>query len=196
MSVSTWSTPAHRTAAEIGALLLEPLHQLALVPGAAVILRGPRRIPGSYLLLALAFAASWVGDSLSGIMGGSWVPLYGWVPVQMLLALFAVEADLWRWVAIPIMVGLVPISIVLTYPGPEILIMVLGSGCLMLVTKGRFRWPIFLYFGIGTVMYIVMVMGSEFITFWYGYQAARVAGIMAFVALVFTHRRAVDGVHC
>ena len=179
---------------EPSALVRELTHQVGLVPGAAVILRGPKRIPGSYLLLALAFACSWVGDSAARMAGGSWAAFYWWVPAQMVLALFAVETDRRRWMAIPILVGLIPLSVLLTYPGPEVLIMVLGSGCLILVAREPFWWSIFLYFGVGSAIYIQMVMGSEFLTFWYGYQAARAGGILIFVALVFTHGRATDGV--
>lgn len=168
-------------------VITEMTHQLALVPAATVLVRGPTRMPPAFIYLAMAFAVSWVGDSLAGMMGGSWAAFYGWVPVQIILALFAVEVDRRkRWLAIPPIAALIPLSIHFSFPGPEVLIMTLGSVALVVMAKGPLRWPVLIYFGIGTALYVPMVMGTDFMQFWYGYQASRLGSILVFVALVLT----------
>lgn len=168
-------------------------HQVALVPAVCVLVLWAKdlpRMPASYVLMALALATSWVGDSLAFLMGGSWAAFYGWVPVQIALAFLAVETDPWRRaVGAPLLCALALWSFVLTFPGPEILTMGIGSLAIVLLAKGPLRLPAYLYFGIGTGLYLVMVLGSNFMDFWYGYQASRVGAIAVFVMLAVKQRQ-------
>lgn len=169
---------------------LHVAHLIALVPGIVVICHYPRRLPSSFKLLAMAFAISWVGDLVAKNTGGSWAGFYVWVPVQMYLAFFAVELNEWRRVAAfaPLAV-LIPLSVWLTFPGPEVLIMVVGSTAVVLLAKGDMRWPVYLYFGFGTLIYFPMVTGSHFMDWWYGYQASRLGAFIVFVSLLIRNQR-------
>ena len=132
----------------------EALHLAALLPVFALIVR-PRE---GFVLLGLAFAASWVGDWLNQLMGGTFVAFYLWVPLQIGLAFLAVEEGYRRRiVAFAVLLMLVPLSIILSYPAPEVLVMALGSVAVVLLAKGDLRWPVYLYFGAGSALHLLMV---------------------------------------
>ncbi len=161
-------------------MFVELAHQSALLPVVAVLLWRPS---WPWSLLALAWAVSWIADSMAWATGGSWAALYVWVPVQVGLVLLAV-ADEWdraKVLALVVFAGVV--SALVSYPDPEVLVIALGSAAIVMLAKGRLRWPLYLYFGSGTVLYLMMVSG-EFMTYWYGYQASRLGAFAVFVALV------------
>ncbi len=162
-------------------MFVELAHQSALLPIAAVLLW---RAPALYSLVALAWAVSWVADSMAWATAGSWAALYVWVPVQVGLVLLALvdEWDRVKVLALVAFAGLV--SALVSYPDPEVLVIALGSAAIVMLAKGRIRWPLYLYFGSGTVLYLMMVSG-EFMTYWYGYQASRIGAFVVFAALVF-----------
>ncbi len=152
----------------------------ALVPAIALIVKGPTKLPSSYLLLSLAFAVSWVADSVAWALGGSWGALYIAVPIQIGLVLMAVTDR--RMLALGVL-GVLAVASMLTFPGPEILVTVVGSTALLVLVRGEMFWPVYLYFGLGTILYMMMVTG-EFTQYWYGYQASRLGAFAVFVALV------------
>lgn len=162
---------------------MEPLHVAALIPAFALVARGPVRLPGAFMLLALAFAASWVSDSVSFFLGNSWAGDYIVVPVQIGLVLMAVTEH--RLLALGLLACLALLSAALTFPGPEVLVMTVGSGAIVLLVKGSLSWPVWLYFGLGTALYLLMVGSGDFGTYWYGYQVCRLGAFATFVALLW-----------
>lgn len=165
--------------------MLEALHLAALVPALALLLRGPTKLPTAYLFLALAFAVSWAGDSLGWFLGESWaVAMYVWVPVQVGLVLLALVDKRDRSKMLALVLCAAMVSAAVSYPDPEVLVITLGSTAIVLLAKGNLRAPLYLYFGVGTLLYLMMVSG-EFMTYWYGYQAARLGAFVVFAALVF-----------
>lgn len=145
----------------------------------AVLAFKPRE---GFALLALAFAASWAGDWLNVLVGGSFQAFYVWVPVQIALAFLAVEQDYDRRVACACaLLVLVPASVVLSYPAPEVLVMAVGSAAVVLLVKGELRWPVYLYFGVSSFFHLVMVAGAwEYIG---AYHVSRLGAFAVFVAL-------------
>ncbi len=166
-------------------MALELLHQAALIPALAVVVFRPR--DAGALLIALAFLTSWVGDAIAWGLGGAWAGFYAWVPVQVAFALAAVLKAQDRVLAI---VGLVVVSlysIVLSFPGPEVMVIALGSVVIVWNMPHRFRWPLGLYFGCGTAFYLAMLAG-DFMTFWYPYQVCRLAAFGSFGVLMFREK--------
>ncbi|KKM08187.1 hypothetical protein LCGC14_1726370 [marine sediment metagenome] len=164
--------------------MIEPLHMAALVPALALVVRGPSALASSYLLVALAFGVSWVGDSVAWALGGSWAALYMWVPVQVGLVLLALVDGWDRPKLLALVLCAAALSAAVSYPDPEVLVITMGSTAIVLLAKGDLRAPLYLYFGVGTLLYLMMVSG-EFMTYWYGYQASRVGAFVVFAALVF-----------
>ena len=121
---------------------MDLLHQAALVPALVVVWTRPRE-SGAWLL-ALAFAASWVGDSIAWYLGGSWAGFYGWVPVHVGLALLAVlDRRDWLFAAAGLILASC-YSALLSFPGPEVLVITLGSVTLVSCVSGPMRWPVYL----------------------------------------------------
>ena len=163
--------------------MLEALHLAALLPALALILRGPTRVPSAWLLLAMAFSASWVGDSLSWAFSGSWAPCYAWVPAQIGLVLLAVTKR--SFPALGMVFVLSVLSVALTFPGPEILTTAVGSAAVCALVREPLRWPVWLYFGAGTACYLMLVATGFDMAYWYGYQAARLGAFAVFIALLW-----------
>jgi hypothetical protein len=162
--------------------MLEALHVAALLPALALILRGPDRVPSAWLLLALAFATSWVGDSLAWAFGGTWAAFYVWVPIQIGLVLLAVTE---RAIAFGVLLLLAVLSALLTFPGPEVLVIAVGSAAVCALVRGNLTWPVWIYFGLGTACYLIMVRDGFDMAYWYGYQAARLGAFAVFCALLW-----------
>ena len=163
--------------------MAEALHVAALLPAFALILRGPTHVPSAWLLLAMAFSASWVGDSLAWALGGSWAAFYLWVPVQIGLVLLIVTER--RVLALGLLLLLAVLSALLTFPGPELLVIAVGSAACCALVRGDLTWPVWLYFGLGTACYLMMVREGWDVAYWYGYQAARLGAFAVFVALLW-----------
>ena len=136
-----------------------------------------------FLLLGLSFAASWGGDLLARfVFGGGFQAFYLWVPVQIFLAFLAVERDYRRrWIGACALLVLVPLSVALSYPAPEVLVMAVGSAAVCLLVKGELRWPVYLYFGVSSLLHLVMVAGAwEYIG---AYHTSRFGAFAVFVAI-------------
>lgn len=174
-------------------MLLEVLHQAALVPLLAVLLLRPPE--PEYLLIGAGLGVSWVGDSLAHYAGGSFVPSYFWLPVQIALVLAAfppggtsrLASGLWTGVGCSV---LAVASASLTAPGPDRLVTIAGSVAILAVARDELRLPLYLYFGFGTVCYLLMVerIRGDVIPAWSLYQTARVLAFVAFIWLVWSRR--------
>jgi hypothetical protein len=146
-----------------------------------------------FMLLGLALAVSWLGDILNRVaFGGSFEGFYIWVPVQILLAFLAVEEGYRRrLLGVCVLLLLLPISIVMSYPGPEVLVMAVGSYAVVMLATGDLRWPVYLYFGASSALHVLMVWslaaGNPVMTdepAWFAYQGFRFAAFIVFVGLV------------
>lgn len=174
-------------------MLFEVLHQAALVPLLAVLLLRP---PGpEYLLVGAGLAVSWVGDSLAHFAGGSFVPSYFWLPVQIALVLAAFPPEGGDRTTWGVVVGIAAVVLALasarlTAPGPDLLVTIGGSLAILVLAKGGLRVPLYLYFGLGTVCYVLMVerVRGDAIPAWALYQVARVLAFVAFLWLVVRRR--------
>lgn len=172
--------------------LLEVLHQMALVPLVAVLLL---RREGDLLFVAAGFAMSWVGDSLAGAAGGSFVPSYLWLPLQIGLVLAAFppgEGFRGAWAVIVIWGAavLAGVSYWLSAPGPDLLVTVVGSVTILAIATGDLRLPLYLYFGLGTVCYVLMAerVGDGWLPAWWLYQGARALAYTAFLVVILRRR--------
>jgi hypothetical protein len=175
--------------------VIELLHQAALVPLVVALIYG-RRCPVPHRLLALAFAVSWVGDSLAHYASGSFMPSYFWLPVQFTLALAAFPPAQgvrlsWGLLMLATMMGLAVFSAALSAPGPDLLLTIVGSVVLLAVARLDLRLPVFLYFGFGTVCYVLMMSSrgyDGYLPAWALYQGARMAAFAAFLVILIRHR--------
>lgn len=169
--------------------MYEIAHQIALLPIAAVLLRGWSRVPESHRWMAAAFAVSWVWDSVIGWAGGGWETAFLFLPLQIGLAIAAFRPE-WLLEALVVLYGL---SLAGMWVGPpDIAVSVLGSGAVLwLAFRTRaLRWTTGLYFGVGTLAYLAMIAVPEdaFMRAWYGYQGARGAAFGVFIAGLYTQR--------
>lgn len=172
----------------------EVAHQAGLVPLVALILFA-WKAPHAYWILAAAFALSWVGDSASHFYRGSWDPSFLWLPIQLSLAVAAFRgtgsATLWSAVAIAAVA-----IIAQAFPGQghDWPIILVGSALVLAFARGPLALPARIYFGVGTLAYLVMVANLDAlragdVRLWYAYQSCRLATYLAFVGAVVYQRR-------
>ena len=180
-------------------LISEAAHQASLIPLLPLLLVfmwGGKILP-AHLLVAIAFFMSWIGDSFAFFFNGMWDASYFWLPVQMGLMLLAMK--LHRVLVLWAIAFATLLSFSVSFPGPELVITLLGSAGVLYLVRGPLTLPGYLYFGGGTVMYLAMVgrIGSEhFMGAWYGYQAFRLSAFVAFAVVVLhSHRNAYGRAH-
>lgn len=170
----------------------EALHQAALAPLAVLLVLHDRQLLARYGLVAVAFSLSWFGDSLATLFGGSWNAAYLWVPLQIGFVLFGLVKEKVYREFIPWAIALTACtSLALSYPGPEVFVIVTGSVAIMALAWGKLSVPLYIYFGLGTVCYLGMVtqLNGHFMPMWYGYQTCRLAAYVAFAWIVTAERR-------
>jgi hypothetical protein len=172
-------------------MIFEIAHQMDLVPLVAVALVSRRRLVSPVAwLLACAWLVSWFGSSLQHFAGGLWWPSYVWLPVQLGLVLAAFKPE-----RLPLIAGalaaLAVVSALLTAPGPDVLLTLVGSVGVLVLARGRYVLPVFLYFGVGSVFYLLMIqrVGDGFTPMWLAYQGSRAAAYVAFLAFLLLRPR-------
>lgn len=163
-------------------IAVEVAHHIALIPVLAVL--KVRQVPPAYRWVAFAFAVSWVADSAIYFGDGTWMLDYWWVPVQMGLALMAFVRS-WRWLWALVLVSMA--SWLFLGP-PDWALRVIGSVVVLAYARGPLRWPLWIYFGAGTLAYVAMVATLS-MSVGYAYHAVRLLGYLAFVAVVLHYRR-------
>lgn len=173
--------------------VFEVAHQMDLLPILAVFYLGRRRLaePVAWLL-ACAWLVSWFGSSLQHFSGGEWWTSYLWLPVQFALAFMAF--GLVPIVAVAVAVTLGALSALVSAPGPDVFMSVTCSALLvamLLMERGPYVLPAALYFGLGTVCYVLMVerTGESIMPAWYAYQGSRALAYLAFLAVVIRRRK-------
>lgn len=174
-------------------MIAEIAHQMALVPILAMMLIGlsGKSLSRTYWLLALAFSVSWFGDSLSYASGGAWYWTYLWMPLQLWLICLAFMRDpLNRVSSLGALIFLAALSWAVSGPGPDILLTVAGSIWIILLAEGRMAPAIHIYFGLGTVAYLSMVVApdSHVLLAWYVHQVSRMIAYAIFLGVAFRSR--------
>ncbi len=172
-------------------MIFEIAHQIALLPVLALgwaILKN--RIPRKeYALLTSAFFMSWVGDSLSTNPEQSVNWLYFWAPAQIIFA-FASIIEKWNLRRVSINTAVCTFTLLLTQLNPEtgVYLWTIGSiGLLALGRRSAVRIPLFIYFGLGTVMYLLMINSipsPQVMNLWILYQSCRLAALVSLCILI------------
>ncbi len=170
-------------------MLLEVAHQMALVPIIALMILGllGKRLPRSYWLLGLAFAVSWVGDSLAFFLDGAWWGTYFWLPFQFWLVLSAfLEEPLSRVFSLGALIFVSGLSWAVSSPSPDMVLTVTASVLVLILAHGRMAPALRIYFGLGTVAYLAMITASEGNAEFtcYAYQSCRALAYTVFLAVV------------
>jgi hypothetical protein len=168
--------------------VLEPLHLSALVPSVFLLSWG-RGVPRAWWLVGIAFGVSYVGDSVSRALGSTWGAEHWWLFVQLALVLVAVKPDLLLLWALMLTAMA---SWLMSAPGPDWLLTLVGSLLVLLYAQGRIAVPLWIYFGAGSIAYSGMLATmSNVLPAWYLYQGCRLTAFGAFVFML--HREASDG---
>jgi hypothetical protein len=166
------------------------MHLLPLVP-AVFLLSWGRGVPRAWWLVGIAFAVSYVVDSVVGALGGRWdLGDQWWLSVQLALVLVAVKPDLLLLWALMLTAMA---SWLMSAPGPDWLLTLVGSLLVLFHARGRIAVPLWIYFGAGSLAYSGMLatMASNIDPAWYLYQGCRLAAFGAFVFMLY--REASDG---
>lgn len=152
---------------------------------AVVVLSRYRDVSRAAWLLAAAWFFSWVGSSIQHYAGGIWWHTYLWSPPQLTLAIAAFLPEWWMLTAVGALF-VTAVSASLSAPGPDVLLTVLGSLCILVVARSTYRLPAAIYFGVGTVMYLAMIARrpEDMLPAWQAYQGTRAAAYIMFVALL------------
>lgn len=174
----------------------EVAHQMALAPvfllGIGLILgRDPER---DHLLFAAALGTSWIGDSIARFAGSSFDHIYLWAPVQIALTYAAVVQS---WTKKRVTETAIVYSVALTAHVllPDKTFILWSIGGIGLIYCGRnspLVWPIFVYFGLGTVAYFFMLerfRQPDFMQAWYAYQGCRAIAIMMLCGIIIRSQR-------
>jgi len=165
----------------------ELAHQSALVP-LAVALVFWRRLPRAWRFLAVAWTLSWVGDSMAYSVGDPWRPSYLWLPAQIAIVLVAFLSDrMARFVAVAGVALLAVTSVQATWPGPEWITTLAGSLAILAVVDGVLSWPVIIYFGLGSLAYLLWLTGAD--EMFYVYQVCRVVAYALYVGILLHKRR-------
>lgn len=168
----------------------EVAHQSGLVPGLVVLLLW-RKLPKKVRLLSVAWAISWAADSVTHYIGGGFRNSYFWLPVQISLVLFVfIEGVLAKLTAVAAVAVLTAMAVALTYPGPDFLLSAFGSIAILEVARGPLAVPVYVYFGLGTLAYLVWAGGlfGGVIDGWNLYQNCRLVTYALFVPIVLYPR--------
>ena len=166
----------------------EVAHQIGLLPILFLVAFG-RNLPARYWLIGIGWSVSWLGDSIAHFTGGSWWAWYCLLPVQiwfMLAAFVALPPN--RMLSAVALALLVPVSMALDAPGPEILISFFGSIAILWVARGPLAIPLYIYFGLGTIAYVCMIIafqeGGDYLTPWRYYRGCRLLAFIVFIGII------------
>lgn len=168
--------------------MTEIFHQAALGPIVlcAVLHLLGLKIRREFWFVAAAFGVSWFGDALGYWIPGAWTWLPRlWLPVQFGLILWAyIPNPLHRVMALWSLAMLAAVPSV----GPDRLVTVGGSVMVLWAALHGSLLPcVYLYWGVGSVAYLIMagqIGEPTFLMTWYVYQAIRMASFVLFAGAV------------
>jgi hypothetical protein len=166
-------------------LIYEAAHQIGALPIVWVFLFRRKATPAMWFL-ALAFFVSWFADSAAHFIGGSWAGRFVWLPLQLWLASLAFTKERGRRILYAFgLVFLAFASASISWPGPDIFLTLLGSIGLLWIARGKLALPVYIYFGAGSLAYLMMVnnIGADFLRFWYLYQGCRLVAFAVFIGI-------------
>ena len=169
----------------------EMAHQMALIPLAWlswVEWTRHREIDSAWYWLAGAFFVSWIADSAADTLPASWrwLPslVYPIAQVSIVGAVLLSRRAAWALLGALTCVGLA-VAVSHGARGPDVLLRAASFGAVTAIVTYRRELPMRLrlalavYFGLGLVLWLVY---ARWLTgpMWYGYQAARLAGLLLF----------------
>ena len=157
-----------------------------------------RAVRHEYMLLSVALSMSWVGDSVQHYIGGSFAAGSFWLPFQIGIAWFALLGRGLRTLALWGVAGLTALSFSVSFPSPDWVLTLGGSIGLLLAAnhRGKIALPVFIYFGLGSCFYLMLVMRIGVIGMalpWYAYQGCRLAAIVTLIVLMAQTSKAEKG---
>ncbi len=171
-------------------ILQEVCHQSGLIPlfGMFCLLVSGRRPTLFHWWLAFGLAISWPADSETFFKDGSWEVWYYFVPFQMwVIASAFMKSNGDRLISFFAFPALGVVSWGLTAPGLEQVVTIVGSVLVLIMAResGRILWPLFIYFGAGTIAYVFMANSAphEMLAPMYLYQSSRLCAYIAFIAI-------------
>ena len=178
-------------------MVFEVAHQRGLLPIVGMLVMG-RKLSRTYWLVACGLGVSWFADSVMHFTGGGWGAWYLFLPMQIWLVLAAFNPGRLTLWALALLV-LASVSWALRGPGPDQIVTAVGSVAILYVARGRMVWPLYIYFGAGTVAYLFMTtqVAGNILPAWCAYQACRALGIIFFIGIIpppLMHRR--EGRQC
>jgi hypothetical protein len=151
------------------------------------------RPPVPYWLLGAGLSASWVGDLMMYRSGGAWDVAYLWLPLQFGLVLMGLARTMRDRAIILFCVPALGIfSAYLSGPRPDMALTLIGSLAVLYLAEGRATLALYVYFGLGTVLYFLMAARAgtpEILLPWAAYQACRVIAYAAFGRAVYQAAR-------
>jgi len=164
-------------------LVARSAHLVGIAPLVVMFVWG-RRLPLAFWLMATGLAMSWAGDAL----GGDWAVTYWWLPAQIVLCWLAFCRTLKDAGVAMLGTGLVTtLAHGMTPQGPDVTLTLVGSWAILLHAGGPLGAVAVLYFGVGTVAYMVMAQHAgawSIAPFWLAYQACRTAAVAVFARAV------------
>ena len=146
------------------------LHWSALVPLLLVLVRYD--LPEPYKLVAVAFAVSWLADTVAFFTGMSWAVTQFYPGPQFALMTYALGSVLWPAV-------LFSLSLLPPYDGPDLLVHGVGALAVLRLARGPLAASVRTY-GLATLLYLVLAVAFVY-PIWYIYQGVRVVAFALFV---------------
>lgn len=151
------------------------------------------RPPLPYWLIGAGLSMSWLGDLAMYMSGGAWDVTYLWLPVQFGLVLMGLARTMRDRAIILFCVPALGIfSAYLSGPRPDMALTLIGSLAVLYLAEGRATLALYVYFGLGTVLYFLMAARAgtpEILLPWAAYQACRVIAYAAFGRAVYQAAR-------
>jgi hypothetical protein len=148
-----------------------------------------------YWLIGAGLSVSWIGDLLGYWSRGAWDLAYLWLPLQFGLVLMGLARSANDRVAVAFGVpALAVLSYGLSSPRPDVALTLIGSLAVLYLADGRAALPLYLYFGLGTVLYFLMASRAgtpEILGPWAAYHTCRVIAYAAFAHATYRAARSV-----
>jgi hypothetical protein len=175
----------------------EIAHHIALIPGLCVVgvlvslfLQG-REVwpPTPAQWVGLGLFVSWWGDSLARPLGGTLEASYVWIPVQLWMVLFPFMGSAFHRLMLAVsLLILAPISWDLPGPGKgpgaDFLLNGFGFLAVLLLARGKLAFPLYIYFGLGTALYFLMMTGPPSSLETSLYHCCRLCAYIAFIGII------------
>jgi hypothetical protein len=146
-----------------------------------------KKILPAALLVAAGLFVSYPWDSVVKALPieDQYKPSYFFFPVQVWLVWVAfVRPALERLFFAGLLILLVPVSMTLSWPGPDYLLTLVGSAAILSVARGWLALPLWAYFFLGTLAYFGFAFGPNFSAALNAYQACRLTAFVLYIGII------------